>query len=442
MENRQALLNAQLGVIGSMLIDDRTVGIALQALKPEYFDGPYRTIFEAMRGLFQRGRPVDPVTVVGVIGKDYTDLLRQIMDLTPTAAHVKAYIADLKRQARLRLMQEAAAEILSAETEDDIRAVLDRINAVMVDRPGVRAMTMQDALEDFYKRHDPSVKPAYLPWRFEKLNDHLRTMRGDFGIIGGYPSDGKTTLALATAREQARTKKVGFFSFETDCEKLADAMISAAAQIGLPKIQMNAMNANDWDTLAAISGDFGGRNLDIIEAAGMTVGDIRLYSMAKHYDVIYIDYLQLIESSDKTPWGNQEYARVTAVSRALKQFGRQGGPAIIALSQLGRPEPNKKTGKIPPPTMANLRSSGQIEQDADFILLLFRENQRIVDCDRVVTVAKNKTGVAGNSFYLKFHGETQTFSESRRDWTPPKTPAEEVSQLGFTELPGDCPVPF
>lgn len=442
MENRQALLNAQLGVIGSMLIDDRTVGIALQALKPEYFDGPYRTIFEAMRGLFQRGRPVDPVTVVGVIGKDYTDLLRQIMDLTPTAAHVKAYIADLKRQARLRLMQEAAAEILSAETEDDIRAMLDRINAVMVDRPGVRAMTMQAALADFYKRHDPSVKPTYLPWRFEKLNDHLRTMRGDFGIIGGYPSDGKTTLALATAREQARTKKVGFFSFETDCEKLADAMISAAAQIGLPKIQMNAMNANDWDTLAAISGDFGGRNLDIIEAAGMTVGDIRLYAMAKHYDVIYIDYLQLIESSDKTPWGNQEYARVTAGSRALKQFGRQGGPTIIALSQLGRPEPNKKTGKIPPPTMSSLRSSGQIEQDADFILLLFRENQKIVDCDRVVTVAKNKTGIAGNSFYLRFNGETQTFMESRRDWTPPKTPAEEVSQLDLTELPGDCPVPF
>lgn len=441
--SREALLNAQLGVIGSMLIDDRTVGIALQALKPEYFDSSYRTIFEAMRGLFQAGRPVDAVTVLGQIGEDYTDLLRQIIELTPTAANIKAYIADLRRQARIRLMQEAASEILSADNEDDIRQMLDRINAVMVDRPGVRTMTMQDALTDFYKRHDPAVKPVYLPWKFEKLNDHLRTMRGDFGIIGGYPSDGKTTLALATAREQAKTKKVGFFSFETDCEKLADAMISAAAQIGLPKIQLNAMNDHDWDTLAAISADFGGRNLDLIEAAGMTAGDIRMYSMAKHYDVIYIDYLQLIEASDKTPWGNQEYARVTAASRALKQFGRQGGPTIIALSQLGRPEPNKKTGKIPPPTMSSLRSSGQIEQDADFILLLFRENQKIVDCDRVVTVAKNKTGIAGNSFYLRFNGETQTFMESRRDWTPPKqTPAEEAAQIGFDELPSDFPIPF
>lgn len=441
--SREALLNAQLGVIGSMLIDDRTVGIALQALKPEYFDSSYRTIFEAMRGLFQAGRPVDAVTVLGQIGEDYTDLLRQIIELTPTAANIKAYIADLRRQARIRLMQEAASEILTADNEDDIRQMLDRINAVMVDRPGVRTMTMQDALTDFYKRHDPAVKPVYLPWKFEKLNDHLRTMRGDFGIIGGYPSDGKTTLALATAREQAKTKKVGFFSFETGCEKLADAMISAAAQIGLTKIQLNAMNDHDWDTLAAISADFGGRNLDLIEAAGMTAGDIRMYSMAKHYDVIYIDYLQLIEASDKTPWGNQEYARVTAVSRALKQFGRQGGPTIIALSQLGRPEPNKKTGKIPPPTMSSLRSSGQIEQDADFILLLFRENQKIVDCDRVVTVAKNKTGIAGNSFYLRFNGETQTFMGSRRDWTPPKqTPAEEAAQIGFDELPSDFPIPF
>lgn len=441
-ENKNALLDAQLGVIGSMLIDERTVGLALQGLKEEYFDGPYRTIFSAVRTLFSQGRPVDPVTVIGVVGKEYSDLLRQIMELTPTAAHVKAYISDLKRCARLRLMKDAAAEILSAEDESSIRAVMDRINAVMVDRPSVRSMNMQQALRDFYKRHDPNVKPSYLPWKFEKLDDYLRTMRGDLGIIGGYPSDGKTTLALATAREQAKTKKVGFFSFETDCEKLVDAMVSAAGQIGLPKIQLNAMNAHDWDTLAAISSDFGGRNLELIEAAGMTVSDIRLYSMAKHFDVIYIDYLQLIESADKTPWGQQEYVRVTANSRALKQFGRQNGPTVIALSQMTRPQPNKN-GKIPAPSMANLRSSGQIEQDADFILLLFRENQRQVDCDRVITIAKNKTGMAGDSFYLKFKGETQTFLESRRDWTPPKqTPAEEVAQMGFTELPDSTPVPF
>lgn len=440
--HNEPLIGAQTSVLGAMLIDDRCVPVVLDLVKPDYFTlSQYRRIYEAIRQLAGIGKPVDPVTVLDRVGKEYADLLSQLMEITPTAANVREYCKILKREARMQLLRDAASEMLEAVDEAEIRAALDKVNAVMVDRPGVHAMSMTDALTDFYQRHDPSVKPDYLPWRFEKLNDHLRTIRGDLGIIGGYPSDGKTTLALTTAREQARTKKVGFFSFETDCAKLADALVSTAAQIGLPKIQLNAMGAADWDTLAGISSDFCGRNLDLIEAAGMTVSDIRLYSMAHHYDVIYIDYLQLIESADKSPWGNQEYARVTANSRALKQFGRQGGPTIIALSQMSRPQAGKN-GKLPPPSMSNLRSSGQIEQDADFILLLFREDQKNVDCDRIITVAKNKTGVAGDSFYLKFYGETQTFSSSRRDYKPPKDKPQEMDQMEFQRLPDDTPVPF
>lgn len=437
----QELMDVQASVLGSMLIDSRCVAPVLELVKEDYFSGQYRTIFESIAALFRSNKKIDPVIVVNEIGSGYADLVAQLMEITPTAANVREYALRLRKKARLRMLQDAAAAMMDAETEDDIREKLDQINAVMVDRPGIRAMTMEQALADFYRRHDPAVKPDYLPWRFSKLNDYLRTVRGDLVILGGYPSDGKTTLALALAREQARTKRVGFFSFETDCGKLTDAMVCAAAQIGLPKIQMNAMNANDWDTLAAISGDFGGRNLDIIEAAGMTVGDIRLYSMAKHYDVIYIDYLQLIKAAGRSEYAQQDFVRVSANSLALKQFGRQGGPTIVALSQLSRPTPGKN-GKIPPPSMRSLRSSGQIEQDADAILLMFRENQKQINSDRIITVAKNKTGIAGNSFYLRFNGETQTFMESRRDWTPPKAPAEEVSQLDFTELPGDCPVPF
>ena len=102
--------------------------------------------------------------------------------------------------------------------------------------------------------------------------------------------------------------------------------------------------------------------------------------------------------------------------------------------------------------MSNLRSSGQIEQDADFILLLFREDQKKVDCDRIITVAKNKTGVAGDSFFLKFRGETQTFSPSRREYKQPKDEQpkdeqpedklHEMEQMEFQRIPDDTPVPF
>lgn len=436
----QELMDVQASVLGSMLIDSRCVAPVLELVKEDYFSGQYRTIFESIAALFRSNKKIDPVIVVNEIGSGYADLVAQLMEITPTAANVREYALRLRKKARLRMLQDAAAAMMDAETEDDIREKLDQINAVMVDRPGIRAMTMEQALADFYRRHDPAVKPDYLPWRFSKLNDYLRTVRGDLVILGGYPSDGKTTLALALAREQARTKRVGFFSFETDCGKLTDAMVCAAAQIGLAKIQLNALNANDWDTLAAISADFAGRNLEIIEAAGMTVGDIRRYSLAKHYDVIYIDYLQLIKAAGRSEYAQQDFVRVSANSLALKQFGRQGGPTIVALSQLSRPTPGKD-GKIPPPSMRSLRSSGQLEQDADAILLMFRENQKQINSDRIITVAKNKTGIAGDSFVLKFEGSLQTFSESSKLYVPPKqTPAAE--QQDFRELMGNEPLPF
>ena len=441
-ENREALLNAQTSVLGAMLIDSRCVPIVMETIKEDYFTaGQYRTIFNAIRALAGEGRPVDAVTVLDRAGKAYADLLTQIIMVTPTAANVREYCRILRREARLQLLKDAASEMLEAEDEDEIRTALDKVNRVMVDKPGVRAMNMVQALEDFYRRHDPEVTPDFLPWAFRKLNRYLRTEPGDLIYIGGYPSDGKTTLALTTAREQARTKRVGFFSYETNCGKLTDAMICAAAQIGLPTIQLNKLSANEWDELAYIASDFTGRNLDIIEAAGMTVTDIRLYTMAHHYDVIYIDYVQLIPASGKSAWEQQDFNRVSANSRALKLFGLQSGVTVVALSQMTRPQRNKD-GTIPPPSMSSLRSTGQIEQDADAILLMFREDQSKKDADRIITFGKIKTGASGGSFKLHFDGEMQTFSDEPNER---KTKREEVQQQqqmqDFREIPRDAPVP-
>ena len=438
---RDVLVNAQVSVLGSMLIDGRCVGVVLPQIKSEYFSvGQYRHLYEIIRSLTSRGRPIDPVTVVDAAGKEYYDLVSQLMQVTPTAKNVGEYCRILKREARMQMLKDAANEILSAEDEDGVREALDKVNAVMVERPGIQAMNMAQALEDFYTRHDPKVKPDFLPWGFPSMNN-IRVAGGDLVLLGGYPSDGKTTLALATAREQAKKKRVGFFSFETSCAKLTDAMVCSAAQIGLPKIQLNAMNANDWDTLAAISADFSSRNLEIIDAAGMTATDIRLYTMAHHYDVIYIDYLQLIPAPSRAKWMQDDFNRVSENSRILKEFGRTTGTTVVALSQLKRPEPSKTTGLIPPPSMSNLRSSGQLEQDADVIFLLFRANQREVDCLRTVTVAKVKTGEAGWEFDLRFEGAMQTFREGPAKAPAPKRPAQQ-EQTDFREYMGNEPLPF
>ena len=439
---QDALISAQTSVLGSMIIDSRCVPVVMETIKEDYFTvGQYRTIFNAIRALAGEGCPIDAVTVLDRAGKAYADLIGQIITVTPTAANVREYCRILRCEARLQLLKDAAGAMLDAEDEDEIRTALDQVNRIMVDKPGIRAMNMAQALEDFYRRHDPSVKPDFLPWKFAKLNKYLRTEPGDLVYIGGYPSDGKTTLALHTAREQAKTKKVGFFSYETNCGKLADAMVCAAAQIGLPTIQLNKLGANEWDELAYISTDFTGRNLDIIEAAGMTVTDIRLYTMAHHYDVIYIDYVQLIPASGKSRWEQEDFQRVSANSRALKLFGLQCGVTIVALSQMTRPQRNKD-GMIPPPTMSSLRSTGQIEQDADAVLLMFREDQKAKDADRIITFGKIKTGAAGGSFKLHFDGEMQTFSDKPNERKQRREEVQQQTQIQeFRELPKSEPIP-
>ena len=253
---QDALISAQTSVLGSMIIDSRCVPVVMETIKEDYFTvGQYRTIFNAIRALAGEGRPIDAVTVLDRAGKSYADLISQIITVTPTAANVREYCRILRSEARLQLLKDAASAMLDAEDEDEIRTALDQVNRIMVDKPGIRAMNMAQALEDFYRRHDPSVKPDFLPWKFAKLNKYLRTEPGDLIYIGGYPSDGKTTLALHTAREQAKTKKVGFFSYETNCGKLADAMVCAAAQIGLPSNSTNSekTSGTNWPTFPQIS---------------------------------------------------------------------------------------------------------------------------------------------------------------------------------------------
>lgn len=446
MAGENIFAEAQVSVLGSMLIDERCVSIVLSCIKPDYFQGGhYRRIFEAIKHLAASGKPVDPVTVLDVVGKEYHDMIAQLMDLTPTAKNVREYCKILRREARMNLLRTAAAEMMAANDEDGLRAALDQINALMVDRPGVRTVTMSDALQSFYERHDPTHKPDFLPMVFQKLTDNVRVSPGDLIYLGGYPSDGKTTLALTLAKAQAKTKRVGFYSLETSAEKLTDAMVCAAAKIGLPTIQLNTMKERDWEKIAAVASDFCSRNLEIIEAAGMSVTDIRLHAASRHYDVIYIDYIQLIAASGKSGWAQKEYERVSANSLALKQMGRETGVTIIALSQMTRPE-KSKDGKMPPPSMANLRSSGQLEQDADAVLLLFREDSSQSNSDRIITIGKNKTGPAGGSFYLEFNGILQTFSNSPRNpgtvIEEPEEQEEEPQQLGFGVIHDNSPTPW
>lgn len=430
----------QASVIGSMLIDEKAAAIALSQLQPEDFTTPrYRSIFQAVRSTFSEGRPVDSVTVFNLLradpGADWLDLLRQCMDITPTAANIEAHIADLRDQSRTVRARNLAGQIHEkARVWEDVQPLIDQLTALQVDRPGVRIIDMKQGMMEFVERHRAGVRPEYYPWGLRMLDDRLYVGKGKFVIIGGQASHGKTALALSFAWAMAEKHRVGFFSLETDDGTLIDRLSSRLMRIAMPKLKRNTLSVQDYTAVAENASWMAERNLEFISAAGMSVTDIFATAQSRHYDVIYIDYIQFIRGNSK--FGQTE--KVTEVSMDLHTKAQTTGITVVGLSQLSRAE---KGTKLPAkPTMDRLRGSGQLEQDADVVMLIYPEAPDELDSRRVLSIEKNKEGEVGK-VYLRFDGEMQTYSLH-----PDQTKREQKKTDGhgqYTEIKKEDPtMPF
>lgn len=396
----QDWLDAQVGVLGSVMISPELAAKALAETSEEDYTGQCLSVYRAIKSLFMAGKPADVVLIREKLGEPYTPVLMQMMEVTPSAANIDYYIAACRERGRLLRIRELGQQMQEAEDLDAASELLEKANKTMVKRTGVRIVTMEQALSSFWNRHEGEKE--YLPWPFDGLQDKLYAEPGDFIILGGYPSDGKTALALQMAYHMAATKRVGFFSLETSDFKLFDRLMSFAARIPMPCIKNNDMSDVHWGYAANASSEMLQRNLEFIPASGMSVSDIRALSHANRYDVIYVDYLQLVHGR-----GKDRFSVVTDVSISLHTMAQSTGIAVIALAQLSRPE-KRKDGSLPPPTLSSLRESGQIEQDADIVFMLYREH--IQSPVRKLRVLKNKEGTLGE-LDLDFNGLFQTFSK-------------------------------
>lgn len=411
--------NPQVGVLGSLLIEPGLTGQVMAQVRPEDFTSEvYRTIYQAITGLFLEGKPVDILLVkerLSGIGQIAQTLI-QIVDLTPTAAHVWAYTAELKKQAALSSLREIGMRLEAVLSLEDAQDLVDRANGVFSARPGVKRVSAQQLVEDFMERHGEGKHPDYLTWSLPKLDDRMYTEPGDMVLMGGYPSAGKTALALRFAWHMAKTSRVGFYSLETGPSKLGDRSVSFIAGIDMGAIKRSTLTDGDWTNLADHAEAMAKCSLDLIPAGGMTVQDIKADALAHRYEVIYLDYVQLVKAVKA---GNRTEA-VTGISIDLHQLAQAHGITVVALSQLSRAK-TTGAGEEAAPTMSSLRESGQLEQDADAVLLLYREEPDNQESRRVLFVAKNKEGSIGK-FFLDFDGRTQTFRES-------DTTGETVSAL-------------
>lgn len=403
-------LDAERGVIGSLLIDESLVREMVSVVDAQDFLNPAnRLIFQAARQLFRDGKPVDALTIRDRVGSQYSDYMTQLMEITPTSANWREYAALMHSQATTQHIKNLAQYILeNAVTLDDCRQPCADMAQLLADGRRIDAWTMQEMMEDFFRAQDPDAPaPEYVTYGLEVLDQRNYTELGDVVMIGGYPSDGKTALALMMAYHMAARYKVGFFSLETDKRKVRDRMVASVAQIDFDAIKRRTLTESDWAGLAAKSTDMSKRDLTVLRAAGMTVADIQSASQAYGFQVVVIDYVQLItpEVSRRAPRSEQ----MADVSRALHTFAQSSGTLVIELAQLTRQE----RGSWREPDMHDLKESGQFEQDADIIFLLYRPSPSDDTLDqeknRILKIAKYKEGPRGR-WPLYFDGPKQIFS--------------------------------
>lgn len=402
----QNWLDSQAGVLGSVLISPELAPkVAAETAETDY-SGEFLAVYRAITALLAEGTPVDVMTVGAKLGDTATPLLLGLMDRTPTAAHIDAYIEAVKTNSRLTRIQELAEDLQAVKTMDEARSLLEQAQDTTVEHSAKRVFDMSTMLAQFYADHQER-KREYISWGIGAMDDRIYADRGDVVVIGGYPSDGKSALMLQLAYHMSTQHHVGIFSFETSAAKLTDRLVAHAMQMPFAKIKTGALQMTDWQAISSKADAYTGHNLEIVEAAGMTVGDILGVTLAHRFDVIFIDYVQLISTAGSRRSGtrNEELAEI---SKALAVMARRHSVMVVELSQLRRPESGSKGGGPKHPTMSSLRESGQLEQDADVIMLLYRTEPEAENSARNLFVAKNKEGRLGQ-IELQFNGGTQTF---------------------------------
>lgn len=412
-------LSNQEAVLGALLIEDKLIGPVLSKVSErDFLDDVYRQVFLAIRAQFVSGKPVDPVTVRDRLGggEEWSKLLIQIMDDVPTAANIWEYVPRMQEQARFAQARGISLEMYEARDMEEILRGSEKIQALAVERQDVRRMNMEQMLQSFWQRH--TTPHRYMTWGLSKLDEQLFADLGDMVVLGGYPSAGKTALAVSFAYHQSEAKRVGFYSLETSRYKLADRLISNMAGIEMAAIKRGALTEEDWTLAANAAPKILKRQLELIDASGMTASDIRADALANRYQIVYVDYLQIVEPETRKANRTEQ---VSAISRTFQQMAHGNGILVVALSQLTRSEKTKDESKYIEPTMSDLRESGQIEQDADAILLLYLEDpSKPNESRRVLKLAKNKDGERGR-MYLTFDGAYQRFRQSVVEQAAPQT---------------------
>ncbi|RJV96817.1 hypothetical protein DWW15_12930 [Subdoligranulum sp. AF14-43] len=391
--------NDERAVLGCAVRDDKCAALVLTRLSEDDFtDLDLGDAFRELREVWKKYGRADAVTVSRL---PHAELLVSCADTVPSLSGCEIYIAHVKEKAVQMKAATIALEIATGKlSTQEIAERAGDIARLTIGGGRVKIRTMPEMLVDFLKTHRKGEKPEYIKTGLG-LEDFVRVKPGNFFVIGARPSVGKTAYSLQMALNIARAgKKVLYFSLETNSEGISERIVACAGGYRLVDVMDNEIS---WDTQREA------KAIDILSRYKVDVVDtvyspavMEALAVAHGYDAIVIDYLGLMDPGERT---NSLYERVTKMSMALHRIAQKNNLLVIALCQLNR-------GGTEVPKMEHLRESGQIEQDADVIVLLHSDEEKE---EYTAIVAKNKTGKCG-AIPLWYDREKQHFSviETRR----------------------------
>lgn len=391
---------AEQSVIGAIMLKPYEImPECIELLDEEDFLTPEcRTIFHYCSGYFVDGKPIDFVILGEQLGKEYLVFMAQCADMVPSTRNWREYARIVKNTGMRQRACEKATELVSklsviGDGLGECQELAADISRELTDDKRTNTYSSEDGFVEFYSSLQRDVE--YIRTGFSHLDRYTYIERGDYVVIGARPSVGKTAITLQMMLHMSKSLRVAYFSLETNALKLFSRMASTITGIPLSKIKTRE-NLGFME-LAAAKADFAKRDFFVVNAAGMGVAEIRAKAIQLGAKVVIVDYIGLMKSPGKTP-----YERTTNASIALHIMAQTCNIAVFAVSQLSR----EARGK---PDITHLRESGQIEQDADVILMLHAPEGKDNPL-REIGVVKNKEGRIGQVM-ATFDGRFQQFRE-------------------------------
>lgn len=428
-------LEAERSTLGSLFVDkDAIIKISDFVRAEDFYHDAHKMIYQAMLDLYDKRSPVDLVTMTNILeerkqlkligGASY---LATLANEVPTATHIFQYATIVKEKSILRQLILVGDTIkgLGYRENENVDSLIDQAEKALfsVSQTYIadRFVHIRDVLNQTYEKisdlHDPDAKEKYrgIPTGFKSLDNILSGLQpSDLVVLAARPSMGKTALVLNVAENVAkRGKSVGLISLEMSKEQLVERMFCSLLSVDSWKMRTGRLNDDDFSKIGGVMDELNSMKIYIDDSVGNSISELkakaRRLKMEHGLDVLVIDYLQLMSIGTFTNYQSNRVQEISEISRSLKALARDLNIPIVALSQLSRAV-ELRPSKIP--QLSDLRESGAIEQDADVVLMLYREDYYEEDTDRKgitdVFIRKHRNGPVGH-VELAFKKEQMKF---------------------------------